>query len=73
MRRAMNASVALLVSVGAALLLYYALSNFLSVQSERTDRAPPSIATEDREQEGPPALAGAPPAKSDPGSLEEKR
>lgn len=63
MRRAMNISVALLVSVGAALLLYYARSNFLSVQFAHTDRASPPVAVEHRDQEGAPALAGGPPAK----------
>lgn len=63
MRRAMNFSVALLVSVGATLAVYYALSNFLSMQFAHTDRSSPPVAVEYRDQEGAPALAGGPPAK----------
>ena len=69
----MNISVALLMSVGAALLLYYALSNFLSVQSAHADRPSPLVAAEHQDQEGAPALAGVPPANPDPPSPEEKQ
>ena len=52
MRRAMNISVALLVSVGAALLLYHALANFLTVGPAHVGRPPTSAAIEYRVQEG---------------------
>ena len=71
MRRAATIGLAMLGSAGAALLLYGALANFLTVGPAYVGRLPASAAIEYGNQEGSSAVGE--PSTSEPRNLEEKR